>query len=86
MSVGSYIYLNNVNITPLSMCSIFIKFICCNRALKDSDVVSDPANLTVPFEEVKKVGESIENIVDEIINPEQKVKKMVSFWDDKKND
>ena len=40
-SVVGYIYLNDIYITPLSMCSIFIKFICCNKRLKDSDVVSE---------------------------------------------
>ncbi len=55
MSVVSYIYLNNINISPLSMCSLFIKFICCNKSLKDSDVVSQPESLTVPFEEIKKL-------------------------------
>ena len=84
MSVISYIYLNNINISPLSMCSIFIKFICCNRSLKDSDVVSQPESLTVPFEELKKVGDSIESVVEDVIAPENKVmKKMVSWFDDR---
>ena len=86
VSIISYIYLNDVNIAPLTMCSVFIKLICCNRSLKDTDMVSDPANISVPFEDVKKVGQSIEDVVDEIISPKNKVKKMVSWWDEKKKD
>ena len=87
-SVVGYAYLNDIYIyiTPLSMCSLFIKFICCNKSLKDSDVVSEPANLTVPFEQVKQIGEDAEKIIDEVLNPENKVKKMVSWWDGKKED
>lgn len=83
MSVISYIYLNNINnISPLSMCSIFIKFICCNRSLKDTDIVSEPSNISVPFEDIKRVGSSIEHVVEETLNPEKnKVKSIVSFFD-----
>ena len=85
-SVISYIYLNNINITSLSMCSVFIKFICRNKSLKDSDLASDPANLTVPFEQVKQLGEDAEKIIDDALKPESKVQKMVSWWDSKKED
>ena len=87
VSVMCYLFLNNINtVSPLSMCSLFIKFICCNKSLKDSDVVSDPSNVTVPFDDVQKAGEAIENVIDEVINPENKIKKMVKWWDGKKED
>ena len=69
LSIISYIYLNNINISPLSMCSIFIKSICCNRSLEDSDVVSQPESLTVPFEDIKKVGQDVEQVFEDIITP-----------------
>ena len=86
MSVISYIYLNDIYITPFVMCSVFIKFICCNRSLKDSDIVSQPDSVNIPFEEIKKVGDAIQNVVEEVISPTKNVKKMVSFWDNKKDD
>jgi hypothetical protein len=49
-------------------------------------MVSDPANISVPFEDVKKVGQSIEDVVDEIISPKNKVKKTVSWLDEQKKD
>ena len=85
MSVISYIYLNDIYITPFVMCSVFIKFICCNRSLKDSDIVSQPDSVNIPFEEIKKVGDAIEHVVEDVISPTKNVKKMVRFWDDKKD-
>ena len=86
MSVISYINLNNIIISPIYMCSVFIKFICCNQKIKDEDVVSQPDSIKIPFEEIQKVGEAIETVIDDAIFPESKtvVKKMVSFWDDDK--
>ena len=49
------------------MCSIFIKMICCNKSLTDKDMVYDPANISVPFEDVKKVAASIENVIDDVV-------------------
>lgn len=100
ISVISYIYLNDIIISPISMCSMFIKF-NCNRSLKDSDVVSQPDSVNIPFEDVKKVGDAIEKVVEEATLPENKspgasysglaeqgenkvVKKMVSWLDCKK--
>ena len=80
-----YLFLNNINtISPLSMCSIFIKFICCNKSLSDKDIVSDPSSINVPFDDVRKAGEAIENVIDEAIAPGSKIKKMVKWWDGKK--
>ncbi len=80
------------------MCSIFIKFICCNKSLSDKDIVSDPSSINVPFDDVRKAGEAIENVIDEAIErssgpfnsegvePGSKIKKMVKWWDGKKED
>ncbi len=83
-----YLFLNNINtVSPLTMCSFFVKFICCNRSLKDSDVVSQPESLTVPFDDIQKAGNAIENVIDEVISPDgAKIKKMVKWWDGKKDD
>ena len=85
VSVISYIYLNDIYITPFVMCSVFIKFICCNRSLKDSDIVSQPDSVNIPFEEIKKVGDAIEHVVEDVISPTKNVKKMARFRDDKKD-
>ena len=78
LSVISYIYLNNVNIAPLTMCSLFIKMICCNKSLTDSDMVSEPSNVSVPFENVKKVAASVENVIDDVLAPQTKTVKDIA--------
>ena len=75
LTIISYIYLNNVNIAPLTMCSLFIKMICCNKSLTDSDMVSEPSSVSVPFEDVKKVGTSVENVIDDVLAPQTKTVK-----------
>ena len=67
ISVISYYYLNN---NPLEMCHLFIKFICCNKNTTDKDLVSEPEAINVPFDDVKKVADSAEHIIDEIIAPQ----------------
>ena len=82
----SYIYLNNIIISPIKMCHLLIKVICCNRSLKDSDMVYEPDNLTVPFEDVKKVGSAIENVAEDVLTPQTTtVKDIASLFDGKKN-
>ena len=78
LSVISYIYLNNVNIAPLTMCSLFIKMICCNRSITDKDMVYDPANISVPFEDVKKVATSVENVIADVLEPQTKTVKDIA--------
>ena len=92
ISVISYIYLNNVNISPLTMCSLFIKMICCNRSMTDKDIVYDPADISVPqsgalsnsafgcvpFEDVKKVASSVENIIEHVLAPQTKTVKDIA--------
>ena len=86
ISVMSYIYLNNIIISPIKMCHLLIKVICCNRSLKDSDMVYEPDNLTVPFEDVKKVGSAIEHVVEDVLAPQTTtVKDIASLFDGKKN-
>ena len=42
-------------------------------------------HLRFQFEELKKVGDSIESVVEDVIAPENEVvKKMVNWFDDKK--
>lgn len=82
ISIISYFYLNNINTTKLEMCHFLFKIICCNKNLTDSDKTFEPTN--VPMEDIKAVADSVENIVDDIISPVPKVKKMVKWWDDKK--
>ena len=43
MSVISYYYLNNINNTQ--MCHFLIKFICCNKNLKDSHKTFEHTNV-----------------------------------------
>ena len=85
MSVMSYIYLNNVNIAPLTMCSLFIKMICCNRSITDKDMVYDPANISVPFEDVKKVAASVENVIEDVLVPQTKTVKDIAKLFEKNN-
>ena len=82
MSVISYYYLNNINNTQ--MCHFLIKFICCNKNLTDSDKTFEPTN--VPMEDIKAVADGIEKIADDILLPTPQVKKMVKWWDEKKQD
>ena len=77
----SYIYLNKINIKPLTMCHLLIKIICCNKSLTDKDVVYEPENISVPFEDVKKVGSAIEQVVEDFTHPEQKVKNIINLFD-----
>jgi len=83
-SIISYTYVNNVNIAPLTMCSLFIKMICCNRSITDKDMVYDPANISVPFEDVKKVAASVENVIDDVLAPQTKTVKDIANLFDKK--
>ena len=78
ISIISYIYLNNVNIAPLTMCSLFIKMICCNRSITDKDMVYDPANISVPFEDIKKVATSVENVLEDVLAPQTKTVKDIA--------
>ena len=81
----SYIYLNNVNIKPLTMCHLLVEIICCNKNLTDKDVVYEPENVSVPFEDVKKVGSAIEQVVEDFTHPQnQIVKSMVGLLESKK--
>ena len=49
-------------------------------------MVYDPANISVPFEEVKKVAESIEHVAEDILLPQTKtVKDIAKIFDNKKN-
>ena len=82
-----YLFLNNINtVSPFQMCHIFLKLICCNKSLSDKDIVSQPESLNVPFDDVRKAGEAIENVIDEAIKPNNNIKKMVKWWDGKKED
>lgn len=83
MSIIGYFYLNDIN-NPFQMCHFLIKFICCNKNLTDSDKTFEPTN--VPMEDIANVANSVEHIVDDIISPVPKVKKMVRWFDDKKKD
>ena len=81
VSVISYFYLNDIN-SPLQMCHFLIKFLCCNENLTDSDKTFEPTN--VPMSDIKAVADDIEQIADDILLPVPKVKKMVKWWDEKK--
>ena len=84
MSIISYFYLNEIN-SPIQMLNLLIKIICCNTNIQDKDMVYEPDNVSVPFDDVEKVGNAVENIVEDLIVPENKiVKKMVSWFDNKK--
>ena len=63
------------------MCHVLIKVICCNRSLKDSDMVYEPDNLTVPFEDVKKVGSAIEHVVEDVLAPQTTTRRYVRDGD-----
>jgi len=81
----SYIYLNKINIKPLTMCHLLVKIICCNKSLTDKDVVYEPENISVPFEDVKKVGSAIEQVVEDFTHPQNSVvKSMVGLLESKK--
>jgi len=84
LTIISYIYLNNVNIAPLTMCSLFIKMICCNRSITDKDMVYDPANISVPFEDIKQVATSIENVIEDVLAPQTKTVKDIAKLFEKK--
>lgn len=85
ISLTFYIHLNNLNISPFNMCHLLIKIICCNKSISDKDLVYDPDNITVPFDDIKKVGSAIENVVEDVIQPQNKiVKSMVDLFSDKK--
>ena len=87
MSVISYIYLNNIIISLITMCSIFfIKMICCNRSITDSDAVSEPSSVSVPFDDVKKIASSVENVIEDILTPQTKTVKDIAKLFDKKKD
>ena len=60
------------------MCSLFIKMVCCNRSITDKDMVYDPANISVPFEDVKKVASSVENIIEDVLAPQTKTVKDIA--------
>lgn len=81
ISIISYFYLNNIN-NPFQMCHFLIKIICCNKNLTDSDKTFEPTN--IPMSDIKAVADDIEKIADDIIDPTNKVKKMVQWFDDKK--
>ena len=86
ISFISYIYLNKINIKPLTMCRLLVKIICCNKSLTDIDVVYEPENISVPFEDVKKVGSAIEQVVEDFSHPQNTVvKSMVGLLEGKKN-
>lgn len=85
-SIISYIYLNDINIAPLTMISCFIKYTCCSRSIKDEDMVSQPESLSVPYEDIKKVADAAENVIDEVIAPQTKtVKEVIKVFDSKSN-
>ena len=87
ISFISYIYLNSINISPITMCHLLVKIICCNKSLTDKDVVYEPENISVPFEDVKKVGSAIEHVIEDITQPQNKiVKSMVGLLEGKKKD
>ena len=85
ISFITYIYLNKINIKPLTVCHLLVKIICCNKNLTDKDVVYEPENISVPFEDVKKVGSAIEQVVEDFTHPQnQIVKSMVGLLESKK--
>ena len=55
------------------MCSLFIKFICCNKGTQDEDKVYDPTNVNVPYEDIEKAGQAIENVVDDFFESSKTV-------------
>ena len=67
------------------MCSLFIKMICCNRSITDKDMVYNPANVSVPFEDVKKVGQAIENVAENILAPQTKTVRDIAQLFEKHN-
>ncbi len=62
--------------------SFLIKIIWCNKNLTDSDKTYEPTN--IPMEDIKTVADGIEKIADDILLPTPQVKKMVKWWDEKK--
>jgi hypothetical protein len=66
------------------MCHLLVKIICCNKSLTDKDVVYEPENISVPFEDVKKVGKAGESSMKDFTQPQNKiVKSMVGLSDNK---
>lgn len=87
ISLIIYIYLNNINIKPLTMCHLLIKIICCNKNISDKDVVYEPENISIPFEDVKQVASAVEHVVEDFTQPQNKiVKSMVGLLEGKKKD
>ena len=67
------------------MCHRLVKIICCNKSLTDKDVVQELENISVPFEDVKKLGSAIEQVVEDFTHPQnQIVKSMVGLLESKK--
>ena len=60
-----YFFLNDINNT--NMCHFLVRFVCCNKNMSEKDSVYDPTSVDIPLEDVKKVGEAIENVVDDVI-------------------
>ena len=67
------------------MCHLLVKIICCNKSLTDKDVIYEPENISVPFEDVKRVGSAIEQVVEDFTQPKNNiVKSMVGVLEGKK--
>ena len=49
------------------MCHLFIKCFCCNKQSKDDDICYEPDEISLPFDEVKKTGKVLENVVEDVI-------------------
>ena len=56
-----------------------------NKNIKDDDVVSQPDSVNVPMQDIKKAGEAVENVIDEVIEPPKTVKELTKVFDKKAN-
>ncbi len=72
VNIVAYLFLNNVNISPLTMCHLLIKILCCNRSLSEKDLVYEPDSISVPMADVEKVGSSIEKVIEDVTKPKFK--------------
>ena len=74
VNVVAYLFLNNINISPITLCHLLIKILCCNRSLTDKDIVYEPDIINVPMSDVEKVGNSMEKVIEDVGMP--KIKNM----------
>ena len=68
ISFISYFYLNKIHIKPFS------QVICCNKSLTNKDVVYEPENISVPFEDISS---AIEQVVEDFTHPPNQIAGLV---------